>query len=346
MEGWIKLHRDIQGTWIHKDPILFKAYIDILFNVNWEEKKVFIGGTQYTCGVGESLNSLDTWAEILGKDWNKSKVRRIFKRLTDATIIDTQNERKTTRLRVVNMGCSDILRHEDETQNDTKMKRKTTPTKEERNKEYITIEQARNIIFDMFDSEENCAKNIAIQYKLETGQTIEELPIQIAVASFLQKGMTEYYKNLTRPDQVISKLMQWITNGRRNESHQSKSKKKDAPLDYEKYIIDCWYKEEGDAKNKIEVARRKGFFEDSVKDFNSRIEELKGIHKKHYSQYPNLSIYTIFDVLYSPLAKRMGDTKERRLNKLKQFIESLTDYQQNKSNIRVELVKSKNRQMS
>jgi len=42
----------------------------------------------------------------------------------------------------------------------------------------------------------------------------------------------------------------------------------------------------------------------------------------------------------------MGDTKERRLNKLKQFIESLTDYQQNKSNIRVELVKSKNRQMS
>lgn len=38
-QGFIKLKRDIQGTFIHDNPIYFKAYCDILFNINWEGKK-------------------------------------------------------------------------------------------------------------------------------------------------------------------------------------------------------------------------------------------------------------------------------------------------------------------
>ena len=119
MAGFIKLERDIQGTWIHKDAMFFKAWCDILFNVNWEEKTVFIGNDKYLCGVGESLNSLDTWTKIFGKGWDKSKVRRFFNRLANETLIDTQNERKTTRLKVMFIDVSENDRHTIETQNDT-----------------------------------------------------------------------------------------------------------------------------------------------------------------------------------------------------------------------------------
>ena len=134
MNGFVKLQREIQGTWIHKNPMYFKAYCDILFTVNWESKYVLIGNKRMICGVGESLLCLDSWAKLFGNGWDKSKVRRFFKKLETSHIIETQNERKTTRLKLVFIDLSADERHPNETVIDTETKRKPTPTKEGRKK--------------------------------------------------------------------------------------------------------------------------------------------------------------------------------------------------------------------
>jgi hypothetical protein len=137
VQGWIKLHRSIKKHWIYnsKEPFTQReAWIDLLLEVNHSEQKVNIGGTLFVCGVGESLNSLDTWGDRW--KWNKSKVRRFFKLLESDSMIVTKSERKTTRLTIVNYSTYQVERNTDETQ--TKRKRnadetQATPNKNDKN---------------------------------------------------------------------------------------------------------------------------------------------------------------------------------------------------------------------
>ena len=105
----------------------------ILFTVNFEPKKVNIKNTVFECKRGESLLSLDSWAKLFGRNWNKSKVRRFFVCLESDSMIVTKSEHKTTRLTVCNYERYQDERNANETQ--TKRKRnasetQTTPTKE------------------------------------------------------------------------------------------------------------------------------------------------------------------------------------------------------------------------
>jgi hypothetical protein len=102
MSDWLKINRSIIGHWIYEDPETFKAWIAILAKVNYAESKVKIGSSILKCGRGQSLYSLDTWAKIFGKNWNKSRVRRFFKLLESDKMIVVKNEFKTTRLTVCN----------------------------------------------------------------------------------------------------------------------------------------------------------------------------------------------------------------------------------------------------
>jgi len=122
-DGWISIHRKMQGNWVYEEKpySMFQAWIDILFEVNHENKKVVIKNTVMECGRGESLKSLDTWAERWG--WSKSKVRRFLQLLESDTMVILKSERITTRLSVVNYDTYQGVRNANETQ----VKRKPTP---------------------------------------------------------------------------------------------------------------------------------------------------------------------------------------------------------------------------
>lgn len=137
MSGWIKLYRKLQEHWVWDNADYLKAWITILFEVNHSEKTLLIHGEVFKCARGESLNSLDTWAKLFGPKWDKSRVRRFFALLKKAQNIDTQSERKTTRLKVLNYAVyQDITtqerhaeRHPDDTaptpnKNEKKIKKK------------------------------------------------------------------------------------------------------------------------------------------------------------------------------------------------------------------------------
>lgn len=120
-EGWISIHRKMQNHWLFTEKRVFsrmEAWIDILMSVNHSEGKVLIKNDVFIVDRGESLNSLETWANRW--DWNKSKVRRFFDLLESDSMIKLVNEQKSTRLIVLNYDSYQSLRNADETQ----MKRK------------------------------------------------------------------------------------------------------------------------------------------------------------------------------------------------------------------------------
>lgn len=100
MEGWIKLHRQIKDHWLWENPDYLKAWITILFTVNYETKKVLIKGDLLTCERGQSLLSLDGWVGEFGHKWSIQRVRTFFKLLKSDEMITVEGLQYTTRLTV------------------------------------------------------------------------------------------------------------------------------------------------------------------------------------------------------------------------------------------------------
>jgi len=121
MKGWISIHRTIKNHWLYPKGRAFtkyEAWITILLEVNYTDKKESKGFSLIECKRGESIKSLDTWAKLF--NWNKSKVRRFFIMLQNDSMIETKSVQKTTHLRVCNYDSYQNQRNDVE----TKAKRK------------------------------------------------------------------------------------------------------------------------------------------------------------------------------------------------------------------------------
>jgi len=119
-QGWISLHRSITDHWTYKNSDELKAWITILLHVNHSDTKVSLGNNLVVCKRGQSVRSLDGWAEMFGKNWNKSKVRRFFNKLKKDSMIETESITISTRLTVCNYDSYQDSRNG----SDTEMKRK------------------------------------------------------------------------------------------------------------------------------------------------------------------------------------------------------------------------------
>lgn len=134
MEGWIKLHRKIQGHWLYNEKRTFssmEAWIDILLNVNHTSSKFFIKGTLFEVQRGESMLSLESWGKRW--NWNKSKVRRFLSLLEKDSMIELKSEQKTTRITVCNYDSYQYIGNAGETQTKHKRNAGETEMKHQRN---------------------------------------------------------------------------------------------------------------------------------------------------------------------------------------------------------------------
>jgi hypothetical protein len=102
MAGWIKIYRQIENHWVWQNEVYLKAWLTILLNVNYEDKRILISGELIECTRGQSLMSLKSWANLFGKKWTIQKVRTFFELLESDSMINTTGLRKTTRLTVIN----------------------------------------------------------------------------------------------------------------------------------------------------------------------------------------------------------------------------------------------------
>jgi len=110
-KGWIRLHRKMRENWIWSDPVKFKWWCDILLQVNHDEKivKVNIGLQNIDCGRGQSIMSLQNWAER----WNVSKgcARAYLGLLCKENMITMESVTKSTRITVCNYDFYNPLTH-------------------------------------------------------------------------------------------------------------------------------------------------------------------------------------------------------------------------------------------
>ena len=124
--GYIGLWREIRDHWIWEEDrprTRAEAWIDIICEARYldEPKQSVIKDIVLMCNYGESLNSLDTWAQRWR--WNKSRVRRFFKLLEKEEQIVTVNETVTTRLIVCNYSKYDPKKQKTDTASETQVKR-------------------------------------------------------------------------------------------------------------------------------------------------------------------------------------------------------------------------------
>jgi hypothetical protein len=127
-DGWIKIHRQIQNHWIWNDPVKFQWWIDILFAVNYSDTKVNIGFKLFECKRGQSVKSLQTWADR----WKTSKdtARNFLKLLEKDGMITHENIGKSTRITVCNYDDYQSDLHDSQTQ--SKRNPNAKPHKQER----------------------------------------------------------------------------------------------------------------------------------------------------------------------------------------------------------------------
>ena len=117
MQGWISLHRQFQEHALWQEPRVFskaEAWIDILMEVQHDTKQTetMIKNTIITCDRGQSIKSIQTWAERW--TWSRSAIQRFLTLLKRQGMITTENLTKTIRLSVCNYNTYQNPRSEGE----------------------------------------------------------------------------------------------------------------------------------------------------------------------------------------------------------------------------------------
>lgn len=115
-KGWIKMYRKSMDNFLYQEkrPLTRReAWEDILLLVNQAEGNVLLGNMMVTVYPGQSVMSLNSWAQHFR--WSKSKVKRFFDLLQKCEMIRIENVSKTTRLTVCNWESYQGERNDDET---------------------------------------------------------------------------------------------------------------------------------------------------------------------------------------------------------------------------------------
>lgn len=98
--GWIKIHRKIIDNWIWEDAEKFRAWVDLLMEVNHEDKQIEFEGHIITIKRGQKLTSVrklgETW------NWSRNRVSRFIDLLIEAKMVTANRTRHGTLLTIEN----------------------------------------------------------------------------------------------------------------------------------------------------------------------------------------------------------------------------------------------------
>lgn len=166
MEGWIKLHRSFLEHWLcdeYRPLTKREAWETMLFNANYEDKKVLINNELIECKRGQCLYSIDSWAKKFV--WSVGQVRHFFKLLENDGMIITEGFKYTTRLTICNYD-----KYQDKQQTDNELTTNCERTDNElttTTKEVKKVKKDKNIfIAPVLDEVKNYFKENG--YKEET----------------------------------------------------------------------------------------------------------------------------------------------------------------------------------
>ena len=117
MGGWIKLQKSISEHWLWEDPVILKAWIDLLISVNYTDKKVLFNGKLITVKAGQIITSIRKLSERWG--CTRRKASKIITLFTSDNMVELKTDRNGTLLTVVNYSKYQDMRDTDSTTKDT-----------------------------------------------------------------------------------------------------------------------------------------------------------------------------------------------------------------------------------
>lgn len=117
-QGWILLYRSIREHWIWNRDDYTHAWIDLLLDVNHEERKVVISGKLTVIGRGQKWTSTRTLAARWG--WSRDKVKHFLNLLQSDGMITLKKATNGTLLTLVNYDDFQIQPTTNRPQNDHK----------------------------------------------------------------------------------------------------------------------------------------------------------------------------------------------------------------------------------
>ena len=117
MNGWIKLHKSIMDHWLWGDPVVIKAWLDLLLSVNYMDKKVLFNGRLITVKKGQIITSIRKLTERWG--CTRRKANNIITMFAADGMIELKRDKGGTLLTIVNYSIYQDVRDTDSTTEST-----------------------------------------------------------------------------------------------------------------------------------------------------------------------------------------------------------------------------------
>lgn len=147
--GWVILSRKIQDNWIWENPDMLKAWLDLIFLMNFKDRKLIIDGQLKVIKRGQYFTSIRNLASRW--EWSKDRVERFLKLL--------ESDEMITRSRTPSGTLLTLIKYEDfqgqpdtnkDTDKDTDKDKKNKRKEFNKRKEYKEASPKKNS-FDSFD---------------------------------------------------------------------------------------------------------------------------------------------------------------------------------------------------
>lgn len=130
MAGWVKIHRKIKENWIWDKPDYLKAWLDLIFKANYEDRRVLFDGEVSELKKGQFITSIRKLADEWG--WSKDRVLKFLRLLEKDEMIRRNSDNKRTLITIENYSFYQVCQDTDSyTNKDTDSPQKRS--KEEKN---------------------------------------------------------------------------------------------------------------------------------------------------------------------------------------------------------------------
>ena len=151
--GWVILSRKIQDNWIWENPDMLKAWLDLIFLMNFKDRKLIIDVQLKVIKRGQYFTSIRNLASRW--EWSKDRVERFLKLLESDEMITRSRTPSGTLLTLIKyedfQGQPDTNKDTNkDTDKDTDKDKKNKRKEFNKRKEYKEASPKKNS-FDSFD---------------------------------------------------------------------------------------------------------------------------------------------------------------------------------------------------
>lgn len=164
-QGWICLHRKIRDCtliWDDKPFSRGQAWIDLLLQVNHEDREILFNGTYMKIERGQTLTSIRKLSEQWG--WSRKKTTKFLNELKMGHMLSLESNNKSTTITIVNYR----LYQDRETTEEPQKSHKRTSEEHQRNTNNNDITMINNDKQKDTTSEKN-------QYELDKHSNVENV---------------------------------------------------------------------------------------------------------------------------------------------------------------------------